>query len=221
VAKSADALLVVDNCFCTPVLQKPLQWGADIVVHSATKYIDGQGRCLGGAVVGSAALMEQVEGFLRAAGPTMSPFNAWVFLKGLETLRIRMQAHSTNAAALANWLQEHPAVAKVYYSGLANHPGHTLAKKQQSDFGGVVAFEVAGGQAAAWRVIDSTQMLSLTANLGDAKTTIVHPATTTHGRLSDEERTQAGIGDGLIRVAVGLEDIIDIKADLERGLAAL
>ena len=221
VAKSAEALLVVDNCFCTPVLQKPLQWGADIVVHSATKYIDGQGRCLGGAVVGSAALMEQVEGFLRAAGPTMSPFNAWVFLKGLETLRIRMQAHSTNAAALANWLQEHPAVAKVYYSGLANHPGHTLAKKQQSDFGGVVAFEVAGGQAAAWRVIDSTQMLSLTANLGDAKTTIVHPATTTHGRLSDEERTQAGIGDGLIRVAVGLEDIIDIKADLERGLATL
>ena len=221
VAKSADALLVVDNCFCTPVLQKPLQWGADIVVHSATKYIDGQGRCLGGAVVGSAALMEQVEGFLRAAGPTMSPFNAWVFLKGLETLRIRMQAHSTNAAALANWLQEHPAVAKVYYSGLANHSGHTLAKKQQSDFGGVVAFEVAGGQAAAWRVIDSTEMLSLTANLGDAKTTIVHPATTTHGRLSDEERTQAGIGDGLIRVAVGLEDIIDIKADLERGLATL
>lgn len=221
VAKSADALLVVDNCFCTPVLQKPLQWGADIVVHSATKYIDGQGRCLGGAVVGSAALMEQVEGFLRAAGPTMSPFNAWVFLKGLETLRIRMQAHSTNAAALANWLQEHPAVAKVYYSGLANHPGHTLAKKQQSDFGGVVAFEVAGGQAAAWRVIDSTEMLSLTANLGDAKTTIVHPATTTHGRLSVEERSQAGIGDGLIRVAVGLEDIIDIKADLERGLAAL
>jgi O-succinylhomoserine sulfhydrylase len=151
----------------------------------------------------------------------MSPFNAWVFLKGLETLRIRMQAHSTNAAALANWLQEHPAVTKVYYSGLANHPGHTLAKKQQSDFGGVVAFDVAGGQAAAWRVIDSTQMLSLTANLGDAKTTIVHPATTTHGRLSDEERMQAGIGDGLIRVAVGLEDIIDIKADLERGLAAL
>lgn len=221
VAKSADALLVVDNCFCTPVLQKPLQWGADIVVHSATKYIDGQGRCLGGAVVGSAALMEQVEGFLRAAGPTMSPFNAWVFLKGLETLRIRMQAHSANAAALANWLQERPAVAKVYYSGLANHSGHTLAKKQQSDFGGVVAFEVAGGQAAAWRVIDSTEMLSLTANLGDAKTTIVHPATTTHGRLSDEERTQAGIGDGLIRVAVGLEDIIDIKADLERGLATL
>ncbi|MGB1402538.1 MAG: O-succinylhomoserine sulfhydrylase [Porticoccaceae bacterium] len=221
VAKSAEALLVVDNCFCTPVLQKPLQWGADIVVHSATKYIDGQGRCLGGAVVGSAGLMEQVEGFLRAAGPTMSPFNAWVFLKGLETLRIRMQAHSANAAALANWLQEHSAVAKVYYSGLVNHPGHALAKKQQTDFGGVVAFEVEGGQAAAWRVIDSTQMLSLTANLGDAKTTIVHPATTTHGRLSDAQRLEAGISDGLIRVAVGLEDIIDIKADLERGLAVL
>ena len=221
VAKHAQALLVVDNCFCTPVLQKPLQWGADIVVHSATKYIDGQGRCLGGAVVGSATLMEQVEGFLRAAGPTMSPFNAWVFLKGLETLRIRMQAHSANAADLASWLQAHPKVSKVYYSGLPDHPGHLLAKKQQSDFGGVVAFEVEGGQDAAWRVIDSTQMLSLTANLGDAKTTIVHPATTTHGRLSDEARLEAGISDGLIRVAVGLEDIIDIKADLERGLAAL
>lgn len=221
VAKQAQALLVVDNCFCTPVLQKPLQWGADIVVHSATKYIDGQGRCLGGAVVGSATLMEQVEGFLRAAGPTMSPFNAWVFLKGLETLRIRMQAHSANAADLASWLQAHPKVSKVYYSGLPDHPGHSLAKKQQSDFGGVVAFEVEGGQDAAWRVIDSTQMLSLTANLGDAKTTIVHPATTTHGRLSDEARLEAGIGDGLIRVAVGLEDIIDIKADLEQGLAAL
>lgn len=221
VAKHAQALLVVDNCFCTPVLQKPLQWGADIVVHSATKYIDGQGRCLGGAVVGSATLMEQVEGFLRAAGPTMSPFNAWVFLKGLETLRIRMQAHSANAADLASWLQAHPKVGKVYYSGLPGHPGHLLAKKQQSDFGGVVAFEVEGGQDAAWRVIDSTQMLSLTANLGDAKTTIVHPATTTHGRLSDEARLEAGISDGLIRVAVGLEDIIDIKADLERGLAAL
>lgn len=221
VAKHAQALLVVDNCFCTPVLQKPLQWGADIVVHSATKYIDGQGRCLGGAVVGSATLMEQVEGFLRAAGPTMSPFNAWVFLKGLETLRIRMQAHSANAADLASWLQAHPKVSRVYYSGLSEHSGHLLAKKQQSDFGGVVAFEVEGGQDAAWRVIDSTQMLSLTANLGDAKTTIVHPATTTHGRLSDEARLEAGISDGLIRVAVGLEDIIDIKADLERGLAAL
>ncbi len=221
IAKQADAVFVVDNCFCTPVLQKPLLWGADIVVHSATKYIDGQGRCLGGAVLGSAALMEQVVGFLRAAGPTMSPFNAWVFLKGLETLRIRMQAHSANAAELAGWLNAHPKVTRVFYAGLEDHPGHALAKKQQSDFGGVVAFSVEGGRQAAWQVIDSTKMLSLTANLGDAKTTIVHPATTTHGRLSDEARAAAGITDGLIRVAVGLEDITDIKADLELGLSAL
>lgn len=221
IAKQSDALFVVDNCFCTPVLQKPLLWGADIVVHSATKYIDGQGRCLGGAVVGSAELMEQVVGFLRAAGPTLSAFNAWVFLKGLETLRVRMQAHSANAAALAEWLNAHPKVTKVYYAGLPDHPGHELAKKQQSDFGGVVSFCVNGGQEAAWQVIDSTKMLSLTANLGDTKTTIVHPATTTHGRLSSEARAAAGIVDGLIRVAVGLEDIIDIKADLELGLSAL
>lgn len=221
ISKQAGATFVVDNCFCTPVLQKPLNWGADIVVHSATKYIDGQGRCLGGAVVGSAELMEQVVGFLRAAGPTMSPFNAWVFLKGLETLRIRMQAHSANAAELAAWLNDHPKVQKVFYAGLETHPGHALAKKQQSDFGGVVSFVVEGGRESAWRVIDNTQMLSLTANLGDAKTTIVHPATTTHGRLTDEARAAAGISDGLVRVAVGLEDIIDIKADLELGLGAL
>ena len=221
ISKQAGATFVVDNCFCTPVLQKPLNWGADIVVHSATKYIDGQGRCLGGAVVGSAALMEQVVGFLRAAGPTMSPFNAWVFLKGLETLRIRMQAHSANAAELAAWLNQHPKVSKVFYAGLETHPGHALAKKQQSDFGGVVSFVVEGGRESAWRVIDNTRMLSLTANLGDAKTTIVHPATTTHGRLTDEARAAADISDGLIRVAVGLEDIVDIKADLELGLGAL
>ncbi|MGB1868890.1 MAG: O-succinylhomoserine sulfhydrylase [Porticoccaceae bacterium] len=220
-SKQVGATFVVDNCFCTPVLQKPLNWGADIVVHSATKYIDGQGRCLGGAVVGSAELMEQVVGFLRAAGPTMSPFNAWVFLKGLETLRIRMQAHSANAADLATWLNDHPKVSKVFYAGLETHPGHALAKKQQSDFGGVVSFVVEGGRDSAWRVIDNTRMLSLTANLGDAKTTIVHPATTTHGRLTDEARAAAGISDGLIRVAVGLEDIVDIKADLELGLGAL
>lgn len=221
IGKQSGALFVVDNCFCTPVLQKPLLWGADIVVHSATKYIDGQGRCLGGAVVGSAELMEQVVGFLRAAGPTMSAFNAWVFLKGLETLRVRMQAHSANAAALAEWLNAHPKVTKVYYAGLPDHPGYELAKKQQSDFGGVVSFCVNGGQEAAWQVIDSTKMLSLTANLGDTKTTIVHPATTTHGRLSNDARAAAGIVDGLIRVAVGLEDIIDIKADIELGLSAL
>ena len=220
-SKKARALFVVDNCFCTPALQKPLQWGADIVVHSATKYLDGQGRCLGGAVVGSSELMEKVVGFLRAAGPTMSPFNAWVFLKGLETLRIRMQAHSANAAELASWLQKHPKVTKVFYAGLEDHPGHSLAKKQQSDFGGVVSFAVVGGREQAWAVIDNTRMLSLTANLGDTKTTIVHPATTTHGRLSDEERQQAGIGENLIRIAVGLEDIVDIKNDLQLGLDAI
>ena len=218
ISKQANALFVVDNCFCSPVLQKPLHWGADIVVHSATKYLDGQGRCLGGAVVGSSELMEKVVGFLRAAGPTMSPFNAWVFLKGLETLRIRMQAHSANAAVLAQWLNAHPKVTKVFYAGLEDHPGHQLAKKQQSDFGGVLSFRIQGGREQAWRVIDSTRVISLTANLGDTKTTIVHPATTTHGRLSDEDRQQAGISDNLIRIAVGLEDIIDIKNDLKRGL---
>jgi len=221
ISQKAGTTFVVDNCFCTPVLQKPLNWGADVVVHSATKYIDGQGRCLGGAVVGNSELMEQVVGFLRAAGPTMSPFNAWVFLKGLETLRIRMQAHSANAAELATWLNDHPKVSKVFYAGLEDHPGHGLAKKQQSDFGGVVSFVVEGGRESAWRVIDNTKMLSLTANLGDAKTTIVHPATTTHGRLTDEARAAAGISDGLVRIAVGLEDIIDIKADIELGLAAI
>jgi len=218
ISKQANALFVVDNCFCSPVLQKPLQWGADIVVHSATKYLDGQGRCLGGAVVGSSELMEKVVGFLRAAGPSMSPFNAWVFLKGLETLKIRMQAHSANAAELAQWLNSHPKVTKVFYAGLEDHPGHQLAKKQQSDFGGVLSFCVEGGREQAWRVIDSTRVISLTANLGDTKTTIVHPATTTHGRLSDEDRQQAGITDNLIRIAVGLEDIVDIKNDLKRGL---
>jgi len=218
-AKASSAQLVVDNCFCTPVLQQPLALGADIVVHSATKYLDGQGRCLGGAVVGNHETMEKIVGFLRAAGPTMSPFNAWVFLKGLETLRIRMQAHCVNAAELATWLDAHPKVSKVYYAGLPDHPGHALAKKQQSGFGGVVSFCVEGGREQAWKVIDNTRMLSLTANLGDTKTTIVHPATTTHGRLSEVERQQAGIGENLIRIAVGLEDIVDIKNDLELGLS--
>jgi O-succinylhomoserine sulfhydrylase len=220
-AKASSAQLVVDNCFCTPVLQQPLALGADIVVHSATKYLDGQGRCLGGAVVGNHETMEKIVGFLRAAGPTMSPFNAWVFLKGLETLRIRMQAHCVNAAELATWLDAHPKVSKVYYAGLPDHPGHALAKKQQSGFGGVVSFCVEGGREQAWKVIDNTRMLSLTANLGDTKTTIVHPATTTHGRLSEVERQQAGIGENLIRIAVGLEDIADIKNDLELGLSLI
>ena len=219
-AREHDCLLVVDNCFCTPALQQPLQLGADIVIHSATKYIDGQGRCVGGAVVGNKELVgDGVYGFLRTAGPTMSPFNAWVFLKGLETLHLRMKAHSDNALQLARFLEGLDTVTRVYYPGLESHPQHQLAAEQQTGYGGVLAFEVQGGQEAAWNIIDNTQMLSITANLGDAKTTITHPATTTHGRLTDEERQEAGIQPGLIRIAVGLEDIEDIKADLQRGLA--
>lgn len=219
IAREADALLVVDNCFCTPVLQQPLALGADIVIHSATKYLDGQGRCLGGAVVGGEDTVgEQVFGFLRTAGPTMSPFNAWVFLKGLETLSLRMQAHCNAAMTLAEWLQAHPAVERVHYPGLSSHPQHELAARQQTGFGGIVSFEVVGGQEAAWAVIDQTRMLSITANLGDTKTTITHPGSTTHGRLTPEQRAAAGIGDGLIRVAAGLEAVDDIRADLERGL---
>ena len=221
VAHSHGALLAVDNCFCTPVLQKPLALGADIVIHSATKYIDGQGRCLGGVVAGSAKHMQEVVGFLRTAGPTLSPFNAWLFLKGLETLKVRMLAHCASAQALAEWLEQQPQVARVHYAGLPSHPQHELARRQQSGFGAVVSFEVRGDRAAAWKVIDATRMISITTNLGDTKTTIAHPASTSHGRLSAEARAAAGIGDNLIRVAVGLEDIEDIKADLARGLAAL
>ena len=213
--------LVVDNCFCTPVLQKPLALGADIVIHSATKFIDGQGRCLGGVVAGRAEQMKEVVGFLRTAGPTMSPFNAWVFLKGLETLRLRMQAHCASAQALAQWLEQQPGVSRVYYAGLPSHPQHELAKRQQTGFGAVVSFEVAGGKEAAWRFIDATRLISITANLGDSKTTITHPGTTTHGRLSPEDRAAAGISDSLIRLAIGLEDVVDLQADLARGLAAL
>ena len=220
IAHSKDALLVVDNCFCSPALQKPLALGADLVVHSATKYLDGQGRCLGGAVVGPAEPIDLIRGFIRSCGPSMSPFNAWVFAKGLETLRLRMEAHSRSALELALWLQANPAVEKVFYAGLPEHPGHALAAKQQSAFGGVLSFKLKGGQIEAWKVIDSTKFLSITANLGDAKTTICHPATTTHGRLSDQEKVEAGITQNLIRVAVGLEDIDDIKADLARGLGA-
>ncbi len=216
-----DALFVVDNCFCTPALQQPIKFGADLIVHSATKYIDGQGRCLGGLVAGPKVLIDEILGFIRSAGPTLSPFNAWVFLKGLETLRLRMDAHSVNAQALAEWLQEQPQVEKVFYAGLPDHVGHELAAKQQRGFGGVLSFRVKGGKEAAWKVIDTTQIMSLTANLGDAKTTIVHPATTTHGRLSTEQKLAAGITDNLIRVAVGLEHIKDLKADLKRGLALI
>ncbi len=221
-ARAHGCLLVVDNCFCTPALQRPLALGADIVVHSATKYLDGQGRCIGGAVVGDAERVgKEVFGFLRTAGPTLSPFNAWVFLKGLETLALRMRAHSESAMRLAQWLEAHPAVTRVHYPGLASHPQHALAARQQSAFGGIVSFEVRGGREAAWRVIDATRMLSITANLGDTKTTITHPATTTHGRLKPEQKAEMGIRDGLIRVAVGLEHIADIEDDLARGLGTL
>jgi len=221
-AHDNDCLLVVDNCFCTPALQQPLALGADIVVHSATKYLDGQGRCIGGAVVGNAELVgEAVFGVLRTAGPSMSPFNAWVFLKGLETLQLRMQAHSRNALQLAQWLEQHPKVTRVYYPGLPSHPQHALVAQQQQAAGGILSFDVQGGQPAAWSVIDATRMLSITANLGDTKTTITHPATTTHGRLTPEQRIEAGIGNGLLRVAVGLEAIEDIQQDLARGLDIL
>ncbi|WP_047549048.1 O-succinylhomoserine sulfhydrylase [Methylotenera sp. G11] len=219
VAHAAGAYLVVDNCFCTPAIQRPLALGADIVIHSATKYIDGQGRCLGGAVLGSKALMEPVYGFLRTAGVTMSAFNAWVFLKGLETLHVRMEAHAKNALALASWLETQPWVARVHYPGLASHPQHALAMRQQTSGGGIVTFEVkprAGQtpQEAAWALIDATQLISITANLGDAKSTITHPASTTHSRVTAEARATAGITDGLVRIAVGLEHIEDLKADL-------
>lgn len=220
-ARDHGSLLVVDNCFCTPALQRPLLLGADIVIHSATKYLDGQGRCLGGAVVGSAALMEPILGFVRTCGPTMSPFNAWVFSKGLETLRLRMEAHSANAQRLAEWLQAQDQVEKIFYAGLDSHAGHALAKKQQTAFGGVLSFAVRGDQAAAWRFIDAVKLMSLTANLGDTKTTIVHPATTTHGRLSDLDKKNAGITPNLIRIAVGLEDVNDLIKDLQRGFSAL
>ncbi|MEQ1602366.1 MAG: O-succinylhomoserine sulfhydrylase [Methylophilaceae bacterium] len=213
-AHQAGALLAVDNCFCSPALQKPLGLGADIVIHSATKYIDGQGRCLGGAVLGKKDLLEPVYGFLRTAGPTMSAFNAWVFLKGLETLYIRMQAHSKNALALAQWLEQQPGVARVYYPGLPSHPQHALAMQQQQTGGAIVSFDVKGGKEAAWRLIDATRLISITANLGDAKSTITHPATTTHSRVTVEARAAAGLGDGLVRIAVGLEHVDDLKADL-------
>lgn len=211
--------LAVDNCFCTPILQKPLELGADIVIHSATKYLDGQGRVLGGAVLGARDLMEGVYTFLRTAGPTLSAFNAWVLLKGLETLPLRMRAHSANALELAEWLQGQPGVRRVLYPGLASHPQHALAMSQQAGGGGIVAFELDGGREAAWRVIDATRVMSITANLGDTRTTITHPATTTHSRLTPEQREVAGIGDGLIRIAAGLEDVADLRADLARGLA--
>ncbi len=221
IAHAAGVWLAVDNCFCSPILQRPLEMGADIVIHSATKYLDGQGRVLGGAVLGGKALMEGVYTFLRTAGPTLSAFNAWVLLKGMETLPIRMAAHSSNALELATWLEAHPKVSRVLYPGLPSHPQHELAMAQQKTGGGIVAFEAVGGKAAAWTVIDQTRLLSITANLGDTRTTITHPASTTHSRMTPEQRADAGIGDGLIRIAVGLESVEDLKRDLERGLALI
>ncbi|MBU6950818.1 O-succinylhomoserine sulfhydrylase [Hahella sp. HN01] len=220
-AHANGALLAVDNCFCTPVLQKPLSLGADLVIHSATKYLDGQGRCLGGAVVGNTALTSEVLAFLRSGGFTMSPFNAWVFLKGLETLPIRMKAHCENGMKVAQWLNEQSWVEKVHYCGLPDHPGHELATRQQKGYGGVLSFKVKGGREEAWSFIDNTKWISITANLGDVKSTMTHPATTTHGRLSDDDKALAGISENLIRLCVGLEDFEDIREDLLAGAAAL
>ena len=218
IAHAHNCLLIVDNCFCTPVLQKPFELGADIVIHSATKYIDGQGRCVGGAVIASDEIIEKhIYPYLRTGGATMSPFNAWVFLTGLETLSIRMKAHCDSAFELAKWLEQQPNVTKVHYPGLPSHAQHELAKRQQSQYGGIVSFELKGGKEQAWKLIDATEMISITANLGDVKTTITHPATTTHGRLTPEARAVAGIKDSLVRISVGLETIADIKNDLLRG----
>lgn len=216
-----DALLAIDNCFLTPALQRPLELGADLVIHSATKYLDGQGRAIGGAVVGRDKELEELFGVVRTCGPCMSPFNAWIFLKGLETLGLRMKAHCENALNMAKWLEMHPAVERVYYSGLESHPQHALAKQQQKGFGAVLGFEVKGGREGAWAVIDATRLVSITGNLGDVKTTITHPGTTTHGRLSDEQKCSAGISEGLIRLSVGLEDVGDLQNDLAPGLDSL
>jgi len=221
-AHSRDCLLVVDNCFCTPALQQPLALGADIVIHSATKFLDGQGRCIGGAIVGKEDIVgKDIYGVVRTCGPSMSPFNAWTFLKGLETLNIRMKAHCSNAQELAQWLDDNAATTHVYFPGLTSHPQYEIAQAQQTGPGAVLSFELTGGKEEAWQFIDATELVSITANLGDTKTTITHPATTTHGRLTPEQRAEAGISDGLIRIAVGLEDIIDLKADMQRGFDAI
>ena len=218
IAHAHGALLAVDNCFCTPALQRPLDMGADLIVHSATKYLDGQGRVLGGAVCGNKAPVEEVFRFLRTAGPTLSAFNAWVLLKGIETLGLRMNAQSQAALELARWLEAHPKVGRVYYPGLSSHPQHALALRQQKSGGAIIGFEIKGGREQAWRVVDACRLLSITANLGDVKTTLTHPATTTHGRITAEARAAAGITESLLRVAVGLEAVADLQLDLDRGL---
>ncbi len=218
VAHNADARLAVDNCFCTPALQRPIEFGADIIIHSATKYLDGQGRCVGGAVAGTQAVVDELTSYMRSAGPCMSPFNAWVFLKGLETLSLRMRQHCANTLQIARWLEQQPRVSHVYYPGLESHPQHALASRQQTGFGGVLSFTVNGGKSAAWKLIDSTRLCSITGNLGDSRTTITHPATTTHGRMTAEDRAAVGINDDLVRIAVGLESADDVQADLEQAL---
>lgn len=220
IAHDADAVLVVDNCFCTPVLQRPLTLGADVVIHTATKYIDGQGRCVGGAMVtNDAQIHDRFFAMLRTTGPSMSPFNAWVFLKGLETLPLRMRQHCANAMEVARWLERNPDVQEVFYPGLTHHRGHNLSSQQQSDYGGVVSFRIGGERSRAWKLINATSMLSITANLGDARTTITHPASTTHARISADERSQAGVTEDLVRLSIGLENAGDIISDLERGLS--
>ena len=221
VAHAHGIWLAVDNCFCSPILQRPLDLGADFVIHSATKFLDGQGRVLGGAVVGSNALLDEVFKFLRSAGPTLSAFNAWVLLKGMETLKLRVEAQSANALTLARWLEAHPKVARVLYPGLPSHPQYALAQRQQTMGGAVVSFELKGGREEAWKVVDACRLLSITANLGDTKTTLTHPASTTHGRITPEARAAAGISEGLLRVCVGLEAVVDIQNDLQRGLGTL
>ena len=221
IAHEAGAVLAVDNCFCSPALQQPLKLGADLVIHSATKYLDGQGRVLGGAVCGGKKLIDEVFKFLRTAGPCISPFNAWIILKGLETLRIRMAAQSASALELATWLEAQPQVARVHYPGLSSHPQYALAQRQQSSGGAIVSFDVRGGRAEAWKVVDATRVVSITANLGDTKTTLTHPASTTHGRIAPEARDASGIHESLLRLAVGLESVVDLKADLARGLALI
>ncbi len=221
IAHARGVLVAVDNCFCTPILQRPPDLGADLVVHSATKFIDGQGRVLGGAVAGPRQLTDEVFKFLRTAGPTLSAFNAWVLLKGLETLQIRLEAQSSKALQLARWLEKHPRVGRVYYPGLPSHPQFELARRQQKSGGAIVSFTVRGGRAEAWTVVDSCRLLSITANLGDTKSTLTHPASTTHGRITPEQRAAAGIGEDLLRIAVGLEAVVDLQNDLQNGLSLI
>jgi O-succinylhomoserine sulfhydrylase len=221
-AHAAGALVVVDNVFATPLLQKPLQHGADVVVYSATKHIDGQGRVLGGAVLGRKAWVEEtLQPYIRNTGPSLSPFNAWVLLKSLETLPIRVEAACARAAAVAAYLADHPAISRVWYPGRADHPQHDLAMRQMSAGGTLVTFELPGGKAGAFRFLNALRLIAISNNLGDSRSLITHPATTTHMRIGAEERAKLGIGDGVVRLSVGLEDVSDLRADLGQALAVM